>query len=63
MRYTLDASGYICAVAFGCYLGNCKEYTGEVPTGYESLDDWATYACIQAYYILNGKSRTSKKCN
>lgn len=51
MRYKLDAGGYICAVAFGCYLGNCKEYTGAVPTGYDNLDDWASYACIQAYYI------------
>ena len=51
MRYKVDANGYVCAVAFGSYLDNCIEYTGEVPAGYNSLDEWATYSCIQAYYI------------
>lgn len=51
MRYKLDASGYVCAVSFGCYLDDCTEYTGEVPLGYKSLDDWASHSCIQAYYI------------
>jgi hypothetical protein len=51
MKYKLDASGYVCAVSFGCYLDACTEYTGEVPVGYTTLDDWATNACIQAYYI------------
>lgn len=51
MRYKLDNAGYVCAVSFGCYLDNCTEYTGAVPTGYNNLDEWATYACIQAYYI------------
>jgi hypothetical protein len=51
MRYKLDASGYVCAVSFGGYLDDCTEYTGAIPTGYNNLDDWATNACIQAYYI------------
>lgn len=51
MRYKLDASGYVCAVSFGCYLDDCTEYTGEVPLGYKTLDEWASYSCIQAYYI------------
>ena len=51
MRYQLGADGYISAVAFGCYLENCKEYTGTIPSDYSSLDDWATHACINAYYI------------
>ena len=51
MRYKLDNAGYVCAVSFGCYLDNCAEYKGAVPTGYNNLDEWATYACIQAYYI------------
>ena len=51
MRYRLDGGGYVLAVAFGCYLDNCMEYTGTIPAGYKSLDDWATNACIQAYYI------------
>ena len=51
LRYTLDASGYINAVAFGSYLVNCTEYTGEVPSGYKTLEEWASDSCIQAYYI------------
>ena len=53
MRYTLDSSGYVFAVAFGSYLDNCKEYTGEVPAGYSTLEEWATTAYIHAYYILD----------
>jgi len=51
MRYKLDAAGYVSAVAFGCYLDNCAEYTGAVPMGYETLNDWSEKACINAYYI------------
>lgn len=51
MKYKLDNAGYVCAVSFGCYLDNCAEYKGAVPTGYNNLDEWSTYACIQAYYI------------
>lgn len=51
MRYTIDWNGYVTAVAFGCYLENCIEYTGEVPAGYSTLDDWATNARINAYYL------------
>ena len=51
MRYTLDTNGYINAVSFGAYLGNCTEYTGEVPSGFKTLEEWASDDCIQAYYI------------
>jgi hypothetical protein len=51
MRYKLDVDGFVISVAFGCYLEGSTEYEGEVPCGYNSLDDWATYSCIQAYYI------------
>ena len=51
VRYKLDNAGYVCAVSFGCYLDTCTEYTGAVPTGYNNLDEWASYACIQAYYL------------
>lgn len=44
MRYIADSSGYLKEVAFGCQLtcsGNtCTEYTGSVPSGYTSLEDW-----------------------
>ena len=54
MRYKLDAGGYVCSVAFNAYLDNCIEYTGLVPSGYKTLDEWASNALIQAYYIEKG---------
>lgn len=51
LRYKLDWNGYVSAVAFGCYLDNCTEYKGEIPIGYSSLDEWATNACVNAYYL------------
>ena len=51
MRYKLDVNGYVIAVSFGCYLDGCTEYMGTIPIGYNSLDDWATYSCVNAYYI------------
>ena len=55
MRYKLDASGYIRAVSFGCDIDGGIEYIGAIPSGYKTLDDWATDSCIQAYYIdVNG---------
>ena len=53
MRYKLDIYGYISAVSFGCYLNNCAEYTGEVPTGYNTLEEWAENDYVNAYYIDN----------
>ena len=53
MRYKLDVNGYVIAVSFGCYLDGCAEYTGTIPIGYNSLEDWATYSCVNAYYIDN----------
>ncbi len=51
MRYKLDENGYVIAVSFGGYLDDCTEYTGTIPIGYNSLGDWATYSCVNAYYI------------
>ena len=51
MRYTLDANGYVVTVSFACDIEGGTIYTGEVPSGYKTLHDWATQACIQAYYI------------
>jgi hypothetical protein len=53
MRYELDIDGYILHIYFGCYsdTGNCQEYTGEVPTGYNNLIEWSEKALINAYYI------------
>ena len=44
MRYILNRSGYIYNVSFGaeisCSLGNCTEYTGKIPNGYSSIEEW-----------------------
>lgn len=44
MRYILNSEGYIYDIAFGteieCDLGTCTLYTGEVPTGYSTLEEW-----------------------
>jgi hypothetical protein len=54
MRYELDENGYICKVFFGCHSGNCTLYEGEIPVGYETLEDWATQANIRAYKLVDG---------
>lgn len=44
MRYILNSSGYIYDVSFGadiyCDLGDCVEYTGEIPADYSTLEEW-----------------------
>ncbi len=44
MRYIVNANNYITAISFGCKIecqdDGCTEYTGSVPTGYTSLEDW-----------------------
>lgn len=54
MRYDLDDDGYVCNVYFGCSSGTCVGYTGEVPEGYETLEQWADNANIRAYKIVDG---------
>ena len=53
MRYELDVNGYICKVFFGCFSGTCTLYEGEVPVGYETLEEWATTANVRAYKIVD----------
>lgn len=53
MRYILDTNGYVFSASFACDLEGGTLYTGEVPSGYKTLFDWATTACIQAYYLDN----------
>lgn len=43
--------GYVCCVLFGCMSGSCFEYTGAIPSGYSSYEDWADNAKVQAYYL------------
>lgn len=44
MRYIANSSGYLQEVSFGaditCGGTACTEYTGDVPTGYTSLEIW-----------------------
>jgi hypothetical protein len=58
MRYILNDSGFIQAVSFNnpmiCNNKTCTEYTGEIPTGYETLAIWSETANINAYKIVNG---------
>ncbi len=57
MRYILDSSGYIDSVScnqFECKDKTCKAYTGTVPSGYDSLEDWVLNANIRAYKIVSG---------
>ena len=57
MRYILDNDGYVelCSEThIECNGRGCTEYTGKVPTGYESLEDWAINANIRAYKIVEG---------
>lgn len=54
MRYELDADGYLAKVFFGCLSGKCTEYTGEIPSGYNNLEQWARSVNIRTYKIVNG---------
>ncbi|MBR5862290.1 MAG: hypothetical protein IKZ08_03075 [Bacteroidales bacterium] len=44
MRYIADSNGYVKEVSFGadiaCDGQMCTEYTGAVPSGYTSLEEW-----------------------
>jgi hypothetical protein len=53
MRYEIDENNYITAVYFNCNSGSCNEYTGNIPDGYTSLEEWASNAHIQAYKIVD----------
>lgn len=57
MFYILDSSGYIEEVSTH-YIERenktCAEYTGAVPSGYDTLDDWVLNANVRAYKISSG---------
>ena len=57
MRYILDSDGYIDSVSctpFNCKDKSCQEYTGTIPSGYDTLEEWALNANIRAYKITKG---------
>lgn len=54
MHYILDDSGYIEEISshlIECNEKTCTPYTGAIPEGYDSLDDWLLNANIQAYKL------------
>lgn len=56
MRYILDDTGYIDSVSctpFNCKDKSCQEYIGTIPSGYNSLEEWALNANIRAYKIVD----------
>lgn len=57
MFYILDDLGYIEDTS-SHYIEKdektCTEYTGTIPEGYDSLDDWVLNANIRAYKIVGG---------
>ena len=58
MRYILDDLGYIEEVIIGGIIQrddkSCTEYTGTIPNGYDSLEEWNEKANIRAYKIVDG---------
>lgn len=54
MRYELDDNNYIKNVYFNCSSGQCILYEGNIPSGYNSLEEWSENANIQAFKIEEG---------
>lgn len=57
MKYILDSSGYVESAScnpISCDDKVSQEYTGSIPSGYSSLDDWILNANIRAYKITDG---------
>lgn len=57
MMYILDDLGYIEEFSpyhISCNNKNCVEYTGNIPEGYETLEEWVINANIRAYKIVEG---------
>lgn len=60
MRYILDSEGYVHEASLGaaimCDLGNCTEYTGKVPSGYTTIEEWfiGEASQINAWKVVEG---------
>ena len=61
MRYIANSDGYLQEVSFGaditCGGTDCTEYTGAVPTGYTSLEEWYCQECekLHRWKIVDGQ--------
>jgi len=56
LRYEIDSENYLTKASFGCMLGDCQEYTGEVPDGYETMQEWykKNCECVKSWKIVDG---------
>lgn len=62
LRYILDKDGYVFHASLGgliiCDLGECIEYTGEIPDGYDDLFKWydetVSNNSLNAWKIVDG---------
>lgn len=63
MQYVADNNGVLLSVSFGaaieCEGRSCKEYTGPVPAGYDSLEAWhvAVEENLRGWFIVDGELR------
>jgi hypothetical protein len=56
MKYILDNNGYVESAScnpISCGDKVSQEYTGTIPNGYETLDEWILKANIRAYKIVD----------
>lgn len=57
MHYILDNNGYVelCSKTHvECDDRGCTEYTGTIPSGYKSIEEWVANANIRAYKVVDG---------
>jgi hypothetical protein len=58
MRYILDNEGYVkvCSkTEIVCESKTCTAYEGDVPEGYETIEEWVQNANINAYKVVDGQ--------
>ena len=58
MRYILDDEGYVkvCSrTEIVCESKTCTAYEGDVPEGYETIEEWVLNANINAYKVVEGQ--------
>lgn len=55
MRYEIDNEGYLTKIVFGCSTGMCQAYEGEIPEGYETLQEWydENFETLNAWRIVS----------
>lgn len=56
----LTKRDYVTAAFIGCTGVDCFPYTGVLPTGYASIEEWANTAEIQKYILASAVNRTEE---